>query len=236
MNTTVFRSGGTIASPPPGSIVLPALGITPIARYPASSLSGNIGDVVQAMPDVIGGRHMQALRGVCRVDSVQGRRCLNLSSQSGDNALRSSSFTMGRARTVALCGYFDSAPTGGSVQVARTRQITDTSGDAALAITTSAGAAIYAGGAQYPSRAMGAGWFRFIGVFDESEGAVAANGQITRGPLSWAASDYPACAWLAFTQQAVGMRIVDFAIFNVAATDEQILAIDNGLKAWVPAA
>ncbi|CAM0123114.1 hypothetical protein SMG44B_40036 [Stenotrophomonas maltophilia] len=236
MNTTVFRSGGTIVSPPPGSIVLPALGITPIARYPASSLRGNIGDVVQAMPDVIGGRHMQALRGVCRVDSVQGRRCLNLSSQSGDNALRSSSFTMGRARTVALCGYFDSAPTGGSVQVARTRQITDTSGDAALAITTSAGAAIYAGGAQYPSRAMGAGWFRFIGVFDESEGAVAANGQITRGPLSWAASDYPACAWLAFTQQAVGMRIVDFAIFNVAATDEQILAIDNGLKAWVPAA
>lgn len=236
MNTTVFRSGGTITSPPPGSIVLPALGITPIARYPASSLSGNIGDVVQAMPDVIGGRHMQALRGVCRVDSVQGRRCLNLSSQSGDNALRSSSFTMGRARTVALCGYFDSAPTGGSVQVARTRQITDTSGDAALAITTSAGAAIYAGGAQYPSRAMGAGWFRFIGVFDESEGAVAANGQITRGPLSWAASDYPACAWLAFTQQAVGMRIVDFAIFNVAATDEQILAIDNGLKAWVPSA
>ncbi|HEL3245926.1 TPA: hypothetical protein ACKPX2_000586 [Stenotrophomonas maltophilia] len=235
MNTTVFRSGGTITNPPPGSVVLPSLGLSPIARYPASSLRGNVGDVVQTMSDVVAGRDMHALRGVCKIDVFQGRRCLNLSSQAGDNALRSASFPMGRARTVALCGYFDEAPTGGSVQVARTRQITDTSGDAALAITTSAGAAIYAGGSQYPSRAMGAGWFRLIGVFDETAGAVAANSQITRGPLTWAAADYPACAWLAFTQQAVGMRIVDFAIFNVAATDEQILAIDNGLKAWVPA-
>lgn len=249
--TTIIRSNVTLSSPQPGSVILPALGVSGIThRWSAEHIEGKPGAVVERVPDAIGGVELAASGGTAILrQSASGKRFIDLSSEISAGATYQQNRLVGGASsdsnvafTLAGIIYWEKISSGQSYGVLNTSNSPSTQ---ALSLDAQNGRiSCYAGNSGViisTGPTTKTGWHTCTVSYKANGEEVLCldNGAIVRGEVHTTTAGAPITAVSINSFGISGrpdtkVKVSEYAFINHALTDAEIRAAHTAMAKLLP--